>query len=120
MSRDRQRGSGAGWALARPGCSYANPGFSVHRQLARFVAAGFAPFEALQTATINPAKLLERAKDLGTIEKGELADLVLLDGDPTRDIDNTRTIRAVVLAGRYSSRDDLDRLLRAVELAARQ
>ena len=49
-----------------------------------------------------------RLADLGTVEKGKVADLVLLDANPLEDIGNTRTIRAVVLAGQYFSRADLD------------
>jgi cytosine/adenosine deaminase-related metal-dependent hydrolase len=59
-----------------------------------------------------------RLKDLGTIEQGKLADLVLLDASPLEDIANTRRIRAVVLAGRYLDRSELDRMLKGVEHAA--
>jgi hypothetical protein len=54
------------------------PGFSVHDELALLVEAGLTPMEALQTATRNPARYLDRPADLGTVEKGKLADLVLL------------------------------------------
>jgi len=96
------------------------PGFSLHHELARFVAAGFTPLEALQTATIGPARFLNRERDLGTIATGKLADLVLLDADPTRDINNTRRIWSVVEAGRFLSRGDLDEILRQVKGAASQ
>ena len=65
---------------------YIFPGFSLHEELQRFVAAGFTPAEALQTATLNPARFLGMENDLGTIEKGKLADLVLLDANPLDDI----------------------------------
>jgi len=94
------------------------PGFSLHQELALFVKAGLTPLEALQTATLNPAKFLDRLADLGTVERGKLADLVLLDGNPLEDIANTRKIRAVVLAGRYLNRAALDRLLNGAEQAA--
>jgi cytosine/adenosine deaminase-related metal-dependent hydrolase len=55
---------------------------------------------------------------MGTVEKGKLADLVLLDANPLEDIANTRRIRAVVLAGRYFGRADLDRMLTQVAEAA--
>jgi imidazolonepropionase-like amidohydrolase len=74
--------------------------------------------EALQTATRNPAKFLGRLDDLGTLEKGKLADLVLLDADPLADIANTRSIRAVVLNGRLVERPDMDALVKQVESAA--
>ena len=98
---------------------YIFPGFSLHEELQRFVAAGFTPLEALQTATLNPAKFLGRESDLGTIEKGKLADLVLLDANPLDDIRNTQKIAGVVANGRYFSRADLDKMLAAVERAAK-
>jgi imidazolonepropionase-like amidohydrolase len=94
------------------------PGFSLHEELALFVRAGLTPMQALQTATLNPAKFLGRLADLGTIERGKLADLLLLDANPLDDIANTRKIRAVVLAGRYFDRPALDRMLHDVEIAA--
>jgi imidazolonepropionase-like amidohydrolase len=55
---------------------------------------------------------------MGTVEKNKIADLVLLDGNPLDDIENTRRIRGVVLAGRYFSRGDLDLMLRQIAVAA--
>jgi len=97
---------------------YIFPGFSLHEELQRFVAAGFTPMEALQTATLNPAKFLGREGELGTIEKGKLADLLLLDANPLDDIRNTQKIAGVVANGRYFSRADLDKLLAGVEREA--
>jgi imidazolonepropionase-like amidohydrolase len=94
------------------------PGFSLHQELALFVQAGLTPLQALQTATLNPAKFMNRLADLGTVERGKLADLVLLDANPLEDIANTKKIRAVVLAGRYFDRSELDRMLAGVEKAA--
>jgi len=93
------------------------PGFSLHQELVLFQQAGLTPMQALQTATLNPARFMGRT-DLGTVEKGKLADLVLLDANPLEDIANTQKIRAVVLAGRYFDRPALDRMLRGVEKAA--
>jgi imidazolonepropionase-like amidohydrolase len=76
--------------------------------------------QALQTATLNPAKFMGRQAELGTVEKGKVADLVLLDANPLDDIANTRRIRAVVLAGRYFDRSDLDRMLSDIATAAAQ
>jgi hypothetical protein len=94
------------------------PGFSLHDELALFVKAGFTPMEALQTATLNPARFLGLSEDQGTVEKGKVADLVLLDRNPLEDISNTRKIRSVVLAGRFLSRQQLDDLLHRVEVEA--
>ncbi len=97
---------------------YIFPGFSLHEELQRFVAAGFTPMEALQTATLNPAKFLGMQDRLGTIEEGKLADMVLLDANPLEDIRNTQKIAGVVVSGRYLSRADLDKMLAGVERAA--
>jgi imidazolonepropionase-like amidohydrolase len=98
---------------------YIFPGFSLHEELQRFVAAGFTPMEALQTAPLNPAKFLGMEDRLGTIEKGKLADLVLLDANPLEDIRNTQKIAAVVVNGRYLSRKDLDKMLASAERVAK-
>src|SRR5207253_4962825 len=58
------------------------PGFSLQRELELYVAGGMTPLEALQTATIMPARAMERDRDLGTIEVGKIADLVVLDANP--------------------------------------
>jgi len=97
---------------------YVFPGFSLHEELQRFVAAGFTPLEALQTATINPAKFLGMTDRFGTIATGKAADLVLLSANPLDDIRNTQKIAGVVVNGRYLSRADLDKLLAGVEAAA--
>jgi imidazolonepropionase-like amidohydrolase len=95
------------------------PGISLHRELERFVAAGFTPLQALQTATLNPAIFLHRRADLGTIEPHKLADLVLLDRNPLEDIRNSRTISAVILDGRFFSKEELERLrAHLIKLAA--
>jgi imidazolonepropionase-like amidohydrolase len=96
------------------------PGASLHHELERFVAAGLSPLAALQTATINPARFLGREAELGTVEPGKLADLVVLDKNPLLDIANTRSIAGVVAAGRYLSRGELDGMLRDIAAAAQR
>ncbi len=91
------------------------PGFSLHDELSLMVEAGLSPLAALQTATINPARFLQRDKDLGTVEKGKLADLVLLDDNPLDNINNTRKIYAVIVNGKLLQRSDLDNMLLKVE-----
>jgi len=94
------------------------PGYSLHEELQRFVAAGFTPLEALQTATINAARFLGIEDQAGTVEKGRLADLVLLSTNPLEDIANTQKVTGVVANGRYYSRAELDKMLSRVEIAA--
>jgi imidazolonepropionase-like amidohydrolase len=96
------------------------PGLSLHRELMRLVEAGLTPLEALQAATINPARVLGMTDSLGTVEPGKLADLVLLDVNPLEDISGTQRIRAVIADGRLYRRADLDRLLAEVEALHRQ
>ena len=98
---------------------YIFPGFSLHEELQRFVAAGLTPMEALQTATLNPAKFLGLEDRLGTIEIGKLADLLMLDANPLEDMRNTQKIEAVIVNGRYLSRGELDKMLAGVEKAAK-
>lgn len=94
------------------------PGVSLHLELQRFVAAGFTPLEALQTATLNPAKYYHRLQDFGSVQVGRLADLVLLSANPLEDITNTRKITGVLADGQYLARPDLDALLRRLQQVA--
>ena len=74
-------------------------GLSTHNELEQVVKAGLTPFEALQTATTVPAELLGEQADLGSIEVGKLADLVIVEGDPLVDIHNTRNVKQVLVNG---------------------
>ncbi len=94
------------------------PGYSLHEELRRFVGAGFTPLEALQTATMNPARFFGIEDQAGTVEKGKFADLVLLSANPLEDIANTQKIAAVIVNGQYFRRADLDKMLGGVETAA--
>src|SRR5262245_65230472 len=87
------------------------PGSSVHEELAWIVKAGLTPMQALVAGTRNGAEAVGRLGDLGTIEKGKLADLVLLNADPVADIANTQKIDAVIANGRLFRREALDKLL---------
>ena len=74
------------------------PGISLHQELERLVASGLSPTDAIASATSVAAALLRRS-DLGTVEEGKLADLVLVAGNPARDITTTRNVRVVIKAG---------------------
>jgi Amidohydrolase family len=82
------------------GTDQAVPGHSLHRELELYVEAGLSPMEAIQAATIVPARVMKRNKDLGTIEAGKVADLIFVDGDPLADIHALRKIVTVVAGGR--------------------
>jgi imidazolonepropionase-like amidohydrolase len=94
---------------------YCFPGFSLHDELELLVKAGFTPAEALQSATYNPAEYFDMLKDLGTVEKGKTADLVLLDANPLDDISNTRRIAAVVVRGKVLTAEMIKKMLAEVE-----
>ena len=88
------------------GSDYANPytypGFSLHEEMEIMVEeAGMSTFSVLQTATINPAIFLKKENEMGSVEVGKLANLVLLNKNPLEDIKNTKTVDAVILKGKY-------------------
>ncbi|HLX67312.1 MAG TPA: amidohydrolase family protein, partial [Puia sp.] len=91
-------------------------GFGLQQELVNLHDAGLTNLQALQTATINPAKFLYMEKVLGTVSVGKLADLVVLDDNPLEEISNTQKINAVIVDGKYISKSEiggmLDRLLR--------
>lgn len=72
----------------------------LHEELRLLVAAGLSPLDAVRTATINPARYFHRTKDFGSIKRGQIANLVILDANPLDDITNTRRIWKVILRGR--------------------
>ena len=75
------------------------PGFSVYNEIELYHRAGFAPMEALQAATIVPARAMKVEADSGSIEVGKRADLDVLDANPLDDIHNIRTVRSVLADG---------------------
>jgi imidazolonepropionase-like amidohydrolase len=75
------------------------PGFSLYREIELYVQAGFTPMEAIQSATLVPARVMGFDKKLGTVEAGKEADLILLKANPLDDIHNLRTVEEVVSGG---------------------
>jgi imidazolonepropionase-like amidohydrolase len=93
------------------------PGFSLHEELALLVRGGLTPLEAIASATLRPAQYFELDDELGRIDRGMRADLVLLEANPLDDIRNTRSIRAVMKDGRLHGQAALDRIRRQLENA---
>jgi hypothetical protein len=92
-------------------------GFSVHDEMRALVDAGATASTALRAATVEPARALGRDRELGRVQTGFVADLVLLDANPLEDIQHTRRIHAVIVRGRLVDADQLSTL--RAELAAR-
>jgi imidazolonepropionase-like amidohydrolase len=94
---------------------YVVPGFALHEELRLLVRAGLTPMQALQAATMGPAEFLGKLETQGTIEKGKVADFVLLDADPLEDMRNIEKIRGVFVHGRLIDRTMLDEMLSSTE-----
>jgi len=98
---------------------YVFPGFSLHDELELLVKSGLNTTQALQAATFYPALFMTKLDRYGVVETGHVADLVVLDDDPIKDISNTRKISALILGGRYFGRNELDKMLEQVEETAK-
>jgi imidazolonepropionase-like amidohydrolase len=81
------------------GTDQAVPGYSLHREIELYAQTGFTPMEAIQAATIVPARAMGLDKESGTVEKGKRGDLILLTADPLTDIHNTRAVEYVITNG---------------------
>lgn len=100
--------TGAGWVI---------PGVALHQEFDELASAGLAPLRVLQMATLNGADMLGTTTTMGTVEVGKVADLVLLDADPTASVDNLHTVSGVVRAGRYYASSELEALKNDVATA---
>ena len=94
---------------------YSFPGFSLHNELQELVKAGLSPAEVLATATINPAEYFSVSNDYGTLEKGKIADIILLNKNPLNNIKNTTSIATLFFNGNVYHRNELDTFLDYVE-----
>ncbi|MDX2223721.1 MAG: amidohydrolase family protein [Rhodospirillaceae bacterium] len=83
-------------------------GPTVHQELELLAQSGISPFDCIRIATLNGALYLGQEARLGSVEKGKLADLVLLDADPAADVANFQKIAAVIKNGREIDRTRLD------------
>ncbi|MBX2896093.1 MAG: amidohydrolase family protein [Cyclobacteriaceae bacterium] len=90
------------------------PGFSTHNELKYLVDSGLTPYQALRTGTVNVATYLNQ-KDAGSIKPGNVADLILIDGNPLTDITKTKKISGVMLRGQWLSKAEIDAGLKKLE-----
>jgi imidazolonepropionase-like amidohydrolase len=99
------------------GTDAGNPGTlhgpSVYAEMEAMQAAGLTPMEVLVASTRGGSRALSREKEIGTVEKGKLADLVVFAKDPLADIANARTVKGVVRGGVYRTGDELRAIVAA-------
>jgi Amidohydrolase family len=91
------------------------PGFSTHQELQYLVAAGLTPYQALQTGTVNVAAYLNLSATSGTVKVGAVSDLILLAGNPLKDITQTQKIEGVMLGPRWLPKTALQQALKKLE-----
>ncbi|MDX2058267.1 MAG: amidohydrolase family protein [Gemmatimonadales bacterium] len=96
------------------GTDVSGAGYTVHQEMALFVEAGLTPYQALVAATREPARYLGLEGDFGIVAPGARADLVLLDANPLEDIRHSRTIRGLLIRGRWWTRAAIDAELAAI------
>ncbi len=90
------------------------PGFSVYHELRYLVDAGLTPYEALKTGTVNVGKFLSRA-DIGVIKTGAVSDLLLLNGNPLKDVTQAKNIEGVMMGDRWFPKSFIDAELKKLE-----
>ncbi|MFZ6001036.1 MAG: amidohydrolase family protein [Bacteroidota bacterium] len=90
------------------------PGFSIHHELKYLVDAGLTPYDALKTGTTNVASYLKKP-DAGMVREGYVSDLVLMNGNPLKDINNTKNIEGVMIGNRWLSKTYLTSELKRLE-----
>jgi len=90
------------------------PGFSIQHEMNYLVNAGLTPYETLKTGTVNVASYLKKT-DSGTIKTGNVSDLVLLSGNPLRDISQTKNIEGVMIGTQWLSKEFIQKELKKLE-----
>jgi imidazolonepropionase-like amidohydrolase len=83
------------------------PGESTHREMQLYVMAGVSNLEAIKACTFNAAKVLRRDKELGSLQVGLSADILIVQGDPSKNIDDTRNVQQVFMRGKQVDRNSL-------------
>ena len=86
------------------------PGHSLHLELEALVAAGLSPLDAIGAATLTPAKFFSIEHEMGSIDAGKKADMLILSQNPLDDIGNTQTIDSIIIQGRHLVESDIAKL----------
>ncbi|MGH9159735.1 MAG: amidohydrolase family protein [Vicinamibacteraceae bacterium] len=94
------------------------PGASLHRELRILIECGLTPYEAIRTATINPAVFLGQDREFGTVAEGKRADLLLVEGNPLQDLTHLRRPMGVMVRGTWIPRNELQQRLAALRSTA--
>ena len=81
--------------------THALPGMAYQREMELFVEAGMTPMEVIQSSTLLNANYFRSARRIGSVEKGKLADLILVDGNPLENISNMKNVSRVMLNGQW-------------------
>ncbi|HEY2975795.1 MAG TPA: amidohydrolase family protein, partial [Pyrinomonadaceae bacterium] len=87
------------------------PGISAHEELKLLVAAGLSPYDALRAGTKDAAEFLNGLEEFGTISVGKRADMILLDDNPLKRIENSALISGVMVRGRWLPQTDIRKML---------
>lgn len=90
------------------------PGFSLQREMEAMAQAGLTPYQVLESGTRNAAIYLNAEKEFGTVEVGKAADLILVNGNPLKDVTNVAKRAGVMLRGRWLPESELARMLDAI------
>lgn len=91
------------------------PGFSLHREMEAMTRAGLTPYQVLESGTRNAAIYLNAEKEFGTVEVGKSADLILVNGNPLKELNNVARRSGVMLRGRWLPESELIKMLDQIE-----
>lgn len=91
------------------------PGFSIHRELPKMVAAGMTPYEIIESGTKNVGLYFQDEDSFGTIEEGKRADLILIDSNPLLNVSNIQNHSGVMVRGKWLSKEMIDKKLAEIE-----
>lgn len=94
---------------------FLTPGLSLHEELVVLVESGLTNIEAIESATLNPAKYFDLHDELGLVKEGFIADLLLLEANPLDNIQNTKKINSIIKNGKLYGRGDLDQMLNSLK-----